>query len=185
VRNYLTKRSQRHCIAMWTISAIIAATVVIFGSASSVADHAKAGPAGLADLGMFRVTATQTTSDAHACGLDLRRILPRLRNDLVAGGMQARAEADAMVTLTIITAHDAKREVCATSPMLGVYRKISYFDDDAGWLRTGHIALWQKGTGVVSGMADHPSAVAGAVDRLAETLLKNWRSAKNKASANK
>ncbi|MDF1790425.1 MAG: hypothetical protein P1U88_00875 [Thalassobaculaceae bacterium] len=79
------------------------------------------------------------------------------------------------VTLSVITAQDEGTGVCATTPMLGVYRTVSYFDDSVGWLRTGHAVLWQRGSSTVTASADHPGAAKDAVTVLARTLLSTWR----------
>ncbi|NCG40738.1 MAG: hypothetical protein GWP30_07070, partial [Actinobacteria bacterium] len=58
---------------------------------------------------------------------------------------------------------------------LGVYRKVAYYDDDAGWLRNGYVVLWQRGQQVMSGTADHAEMTTMVVQQLSEKLIESWR----------
>jgi hypothetical protein len=122
-----------------------------------------------------RLTASQTTPSATACGIDLQDLLPALSEVMTDGGLEFADESPVTVTLSVITAQDESSGTCATTPMLGVYRTVSYFDDSVGWLRTGHAVLWQRGSTTITPSADHPGAAKDAVAVLARTLLTSWR----------
>lgn len=130
--------------------------------------------AALSGIQSIRLTASQTTPSAMTCGIDLQDLLPTLSETMAAGGLHLDPESGVTVTLSVITAHDETTGACATTPMLGVYRTVSYFDDAVGWLRTGHAVLWQRGSSTVTVSADHPGAAKDAVLVLARDLLNSW-----------
>lgn len=141
--------------------------------------------ADLAGVTTVRIAINQTTPDAMGCGLDLGRLLPVLSDGLRAGGLAVDPAADVTIALTVLTGYDAATGVCATAPMLGTYRRISYFDKAVGWLRSGHVVLWQRGTTATSAIADHDSLVRRAITDLSEALLTSWRSANGGGLANR
>ncbi|HSG72867.1 MAG TPA: hypothetical protein VLA12_20810, partial [Planctomycetaceae bacterium] len=71
---------------------------------------------------------------------------------------------------------------CGTATMLGAYREVSYFDEEAGQLRSGHIVLWQRGTMALSRTADHNDVVLEEVGRLGDALLDTWQTEKPSTS---
>ena len=74
-----------------------------------------------------------------------------------------------------MTTHDTAARLCATAAMLGAYQLVDYFDDKAGWLKSGYIVLWQRGAQVLSSPADHPLATERTLARLTDNLLKTRR----------
>lgn len=131
--------------------------------------------AALFGVDSVRLTASQTTPSATACGIDLKDLLPVLSETVAEGGLQLDEESPVTVTLSVITAQDETTGTCATTPMLGVYRTVSYFDDSLGWLRTGHAVLWQRGSSTITPSPDHPGAAKDAITVLARNLLTSWR----------
>lgn len=156
-------------------AAVMLAVLLVTASADARSEGAE--PADLAGIVSVRVNVSQTTPDAMACGIDLRELLPTVSEGLVTGGLTVDRSADATVTLTILTGYDQKAGMCATAPMLGAYRKVSYFDEKVGWLRSGQVVLWQRGTATATPAADHPGAVQRAVTALTQALLASWRTA--------
>lgn len=141
-------------------------------------DAARAEPpvrAGLKGVAALRVTVTQTTPDAVNCGVVIKPLLERLQRVLREGGLAVVETADTVATISFMVAHDPERGVCATSGLLGAYRGVTFFDDKAGWLSTGHVALWQRAMQSIAGRADNEAAVNRMVDRLAGDLLDSWR----------
>lgn len=135
-------------------------------------------PAAVADLAGVsgvQINISQTTPDAMTCGVDLRVLVPLLSKELVAGGLSIDPEAEVTVTLSVLTGYHAASDVCASAPMLGAYRRVSYFDEKAGWLRNGQVVLWQRGTTTATASADHDQALRHAVSGLSGVLLESWR----------
>jgi len=91
------------------------------------------------------------------------------------GGFISIPETDTLATLGLMTTYDQGRNACGTSATLGVYKKVSYFDDSVGWLRTGYVVLWQRGQQVQSGVSGHAASTAVVVQQLADTLIQSWQ----------
>ncbi len=143
-----------------------------------VAAHAQqlvAPDADLMALDAVRVTASQTTPDAVPCGVDLRLALPVVEKQLQAGGVRATKSPNAVVTFSLMTTHNPASRLCATAVMLGAYRLVSYFDETAGWLKSGYVVLWQRGAQVLSSPNDHPLATERTLARLVENFLQTRR----------
>lgn len=166
----------------WFRSALVAVLLVAV-PATGQADQAEA--ADLAGVAAVRIAINQTTPDAMNCGIDLQRLLPVLSDGLRAGGLAVRPSADVTIALTVLTGYDSDTGVCATAPMLGTYRRVSYFDAAVGWLRSGHIVLWQRGTTATSAIAEHAGLVQRAVIDLSTALLTSWRADNGGGVANR
>lgn len=146
---------------------------------------AGASVADLAGVRGVRVAISQTTPDAMSCGIDLRGLLPLVSEGLAQGGLAIDPSAEVTVTLTVLTGYDGASGVCASAPMLGAYRQVSFFDEKAGWLRSGQVVLWQRGTASATASADHAEAVRQAVTSLSEAFLSSWRDANSGGLANR
>ena len=160
-------RTRRAMLALPVLLTVISATA-----------HAEVG--GAADLSgvtAVQLTVNQTTPDALTCGVDLRQLSPVVSDALQVGGLIVDPASDVTVALTILTGYDADTGVCATTPMLGAYRRVAYYDDAVGWLRSGDVVLWQRGTTATSASADHARAARSAVSELSDALLASWRDA--------
>ncbi len=168
-----TRRFRRH-VSVCGFAVFLFLGLSPFAAAAQV-PAAQRPDANLMSLEAVRVTASQTTSDAITCGLDLRSLLPGVESSLQAGGLRMSTSTRTIVTVSLLTMHDDARGICSTATMLGAYRMVDYFDETEGWLRTGYVVLWQRGVQVVSSPADHPMAIERAAARLADTLLETWR----------
>ncbi|MGE4218562.1 MAG: hypothetical protein AB7G39_03860 [Alphaproteobacteria bacterium] len=130
----------------------------------------------LAHVASIQATISQPSPDAINCGIQAKALLPALERELAEGGLVlAKDKADAVATLSLMTAHDPDRGVCATSALLGAYRRVAFYDEKAGWLSTGHVVLWQRATQVVSGRGDHARVAEETVARLAREMVQSWR----------
>ena len=126
-----------------------------------------------------RVSFSQLTPDATTCGLSLQQFRPILRNELESTGLVLVAETDVLVTLGLMTTYDRGRDACGTSATLGAYKKVSYFDESVGWLRTGYVVLWQRGQQVMSGIAEHAESMDAVIQKLTEVFSDSWQQANN------
>ncbi len=156
------------------LGALLLAAMMAYPSVGN-AQSTVAPDANLADLKAVRITASQTTPDAVPCGLDLRLLMPVVEKRLQAGGLVATKSPKAVVTFSLMTSHDPAGRLCATAAMLGVYKMVNYFDDTAGWVKTGYAVLWQRGTQVLSSPSDHPLATERTLARLIDDMLKTGR----------
>ena len=155
---------------------------IMIHPASGRAQQLVAPDADLTTLDAVRVTASQTTPDAVPCGIDLRLALPVVERRLQAGGIRATKSPNAVVTFSLMTTHEPSGRLCATAVMLGAYRLVSYFDERAGWLKSGYVVLWQRGAQVLSSPNDHPLATERTLARLIDDLLKTRRERRNIAA---
>jgi hypothetical protein len=151
------------------VGCVLASTV----SAQSRPD--KRPDADMSTLKEVRVTASQTTPDAVNCGPDLAALLPHVEAELASGGMRIVKSPRHLVTVSILTSHDAARGICSSAAMLGTYKLVSFFDEAKGALQSGYIVLWQRGKQVISVPTDHAAAVETAVNRLVDIFIKDWQ----------
>lgn len=158
-------RALRHVVPL---AALLAATP---GAASGAAGT----DVDLAGVRAVRVAVSQTTPDAMNCGVDLRGLLPLVSEGLATGGLAVDPGAEVTVTLTVLTGYHSGTGVCASAPMLGAYRRVSFFDEQAGWLRNGQVVLWQRGAATATASADHGEAVRRVVGELSAAFLASWR----------
>jgi hypothetical protein len=154
--------------------AALAALLLLPVAAPAAAETPRAS---LARVKAVKASISQTTPAAPDCGIDSRALLPRLERALAEGGLVLRATSPVTVTMSLMTAYDANRGVCASSVLLGAYRGVTFFDEEAGWLTAGDIVLWQRATDILSARGDHEKAAERAVDRLATALVASWKTA--------
>lgn len=171
----------------WTQWCLGAGAALVFSISGAVAQSVsgKAPDADLSRVGKIRVTASQITPDAVACGLSLSDAIPLIERELQAGGLRVVVEPRNLVTLSLMTTHDKARGICASTAMLGAYELASYFDSEEGWTRTGYVVLWQRGNQVISPVADHPEVVERTITRLSRLLLDGRRLARETAKNGK
>lgn len=155
---------------------------LMVGAVLTSAATAQSRPnADMSTLKEVRVTASQTTPDAVNCGPDLPALLPHIEEDLSAGGLRLVKSPQNLVTVSVLTSHDAIRGICSSAAMLGTYKLVSFYDEDKGALQSGYVVLWQRGKQVVSAPTDHASAVEGAVNDLVEIFVRDWQEAETAA----
>jgi hypothetical protein len=162
----------------------ILSLVLVLGSIAVSAVLAQSRPnADMSTLKEVRVTASQTTPDAVNCGPELSALLPHIEDDLAGGGLRIVKSPQNLVTVSVLTSHDAIRGICSSAAMLGTYKLVSFYDEDKGALQSGYVVLWQRGKQIVSAPTDHAGAVEAAVDGLVEIFLKDWQDAEAKTQA--
>jgi hypothetical protein len=162
-----------------SVTGLLLISLVLLGTTA----HAQQGGAvNLAEIENGRVTISPPSLDALPCGLEVPPLLSALSDKLQAGGITPVDEGPITITLSVLTHLEPDSDRCGTATMLGVYKKISYFDEEAGWLRSGQIVLWQRGTMILSPTADHREAVIGEAERLGGALLETWRADQSSTS---
>ena len=151
------------------MTSLLLAALVTF-SAPATAD-----PGSLAGVKQVRVKVSPPSLDALPCGLDMKALLTALSERLQSGGFIPSGDGAVTVTVSMMTHLEEGGDRCGTATMLGAYREVSYFDEEAGQLRSGHVVLWQRGTMALSRTADHPDVVLEEVRRLGDSLLETWQ----------
>ncbi|HEV7369757.1 hypothetical protein [Arenibaculum sp.] len=124
-----------------------------------------------------RVTISPMSADATDCRLAADPLLRELEQQLTAKGLKAMPESDVVATITVLSAYEPNAGRCSSAVMLGAYRKASFFDEDAGWLRTGHVVVWQSGLLTSSSPEQHPAGVRDALARLGDAMALDWHRA--------
>ena len=81
--------------------------------------------------------------------------------------------------MTILSSREGGSGPCTSAIMLGTYKKASFFDDQAAWLRTGYVVVWQSGLIFTSSADAHLGLARESVSRLGKAMLKDWRNANN------
>jgi len=108
--------------------------------------------------------------DGTVLGRELKQALDR---DKLSGG----GASDAVAVITVISTQDPERRSCTSTVMLGAYKKASFFDDSVGWIRTGHVVMWQSAVHTTSATDTHQAHARDAVSLLADSMMEKWREA--------
>lgn len=124
-----------------------------------------------------RVTISPMSADAADCRLTADPLLRDLEQQLTAKGLKTVPESDVVATITVLSTYEPNAGQCSSAVMLGAYRKASFFDEDAGWLRTGHVVVWQSGLLTSSVPEQHPAGVGDALTRLGDAMALDWHRA--------
>lgn len=131
----------------------------------------------------LRITVSPTTVESLDCGIESIALVRELQHGLEAGGIKP-TESDANLgVITILSVRDGDSGLCNSTLMLGAYKKASFFDKDAGWIRSGYVVMWQSAVLVASPAESHPVQVRDALARLGDALLGDWRTANRPATA--
>lgn len=158
-----------HGLVGLVLACAIAATPVRSAAAAS-----QDVPLTMAGITRATLGASQITPDGARCGLDPTRLVEVVRQPMLDAGFEPRDDAPTRVTLSAVTAQVPGGQ-CATAVLLGVYARESFFSAAAGWLRTGHVVLWQRSVMVVTPQGDHKAAVDDGARRLAVQMLTGWQ----------
>src|SRR4029079_1060144 len=86
---------------------------------------------------------------------------------------------ETMAVITVLSTRDGISGSCTSAIMLGTYKKASFFDDQAQWLRTGYVVIWQSGLIFSSPANAHLGLARESLGRLARAMLRDWRNANN------
>jgi len=157
------------------LACAIAATPVRSAAAAS-----QDVPLTMAGITQATLGASQITPDGARCGLDPAHLVEAVRQPMLDAGFEPRDDAPGRVTLSAVTAQlpggpQLPGGQCATAVLLGVYARESFFSAAAGWLRTGHVVLWQRSVMVVTPLGEHKAAVDDGARRLAVQMLASWQ----------
>jgi hypothetical protein len=153
----------------------LAAALLLAGAPVAAAEAPATPPLDFDGLTEASLVASPLTADSVQCGLDLARVVAAARQKLADGGLVLHEAAAARVTVSAVTIRVPDTDQCATTVLLGVYARESFFSASAGWLRTGYVVIWQRALMAATPAGGHAAAVSGVVGRLAEQMLAAWR----------
>jgi hypothetical protein len=128
-------------------------------------------------LGMkaVRVTVSPLTVDSIDCNIDGTYLVRELQRQFEAEGLAATNQQDRLAVISVLSAREPGGGACNSAIMLGAYKKASFFDADADWLRTGYVVVWQSALLVTSTAETHLGLTRDALARLGESMLKEWQ----------
>jgi hypothetical protein len=123
----------------------------------------------------LRVTTSPVPPGAIDCNIDNGALVHDLEQQLATGGLKVATSGDNVATVTVLSTSETTRGVCSSAVMLGAYSRMSFFDEAAGWLRSGYVVVWQSGLIVTSSPAEHLKTVRQALARLGNAMLRDWQ----------
>jgi hypothetical protein len=121
------------------------------------------------------------STDSIDCNIDSSLLVRDLQRQLEGDGLKSSATPETLAVITVLSTRQAGSGPCTSAIMLGAYKKASFFDDQAQWLRTGYVVIWQSALLFASPAATHLSLARDSLARLGQAMLKDWRSANNAA----
>jgi hypothetical protein len=125
----------------------------------------------------IHVTASPMSVESVDCNIDSSLLTHDLERQFSGEGLAVNQLPDTMAVVTVLSTRNDINGTCNSAIMLGAYKKASFFDDQAQWLRTGYVVVWQSGL-IFSSSADaHLGLARESLGRLAEAMLKDWRNA--------
>jgi hypothetical protein len=131
----------------------------------------------------LRITASPLNVYSIDCNIENTYLMRELQRQFEAEGVAIVIADDTLAVVSILSAREAGGGSCNSSIMLGAYKKASFFDDDAGWLRTGYVVIWQSALLITSPAETHLALSRDALARLGESMLNEWRMAGETTSA--
>jgi hypothetical protein len=127
----------------------------------------------------IKVTASPMAVESVDCNIDGTLLTHDLEHQFAADGLAVDQSPDTVAVVTVLSTREGGSGSCTSAIMLGAYKKASFFDDQAQWLRTGYVVIWQSGL-IFSSPADaHLGLARESLGRLAKALLRDWRNANN------
>jgi hypothetical protein len=122
-----------------------------------------------------RVTVSPLTVDSIDCNIDGSYLLRELQRQFESDGLAGADQEDALAVISVLSARESGGGACNSAVMLGAYKKASFFDQDAAWIRTGYVVVWQSALLVTSAADAHLDLTRDALARLGEAMLKEWK----------
>jgi hypothetical protein len=126
-------------------------------------------------INALRVTTSPVPPGAIDCNIDNGALVHDLEQQLATGGLKVTTSGDNVATVTVLSTSETTRGICSSAIMLGAYSRMSFFDEAAGWLRSGYVVVWQSGLIVTSSPAEHLKTVRQALARLGTAMLRDWQ----------
>jgi hypothetical protein len=125
------------------------------------------------------VTASPMAVESVDCNIDGSLLTHDLEHQFGADGLVIDQSPDTVAVVTVLSAREGGSGSCTSAIMLGAYKKASFFDSQAQWLRTGYVVIWQSGLIFTSPADAHLGLARESLSRLAKSMLRDWRSANN------
>jgi len=123
------------------------------------------------------VTASPMAVESVDCNIDGSLLTHDLEHQLAADGLAVDQSPETVAVVTVLSTREGGSGSCTSAMMLGAYKKASFFDDQAQWLRTGYVVIWQSGLIFTSPADAHLGLARESLSRLGKALLRDWRNA--------
>jgi hypothetical protein len=127
----------------------------------------------------IKVTASPMAVESVDCNIDGALLTHDLERQFAADGLAVDQSLETVAVVTVLSTREGGSGSCTSAIMLGAYKKASFFDDQAQWLRTGYVVIWQSGLIFTSPADAHLGLARESVTKLAKALLRDWRNANN------
>ena len=121
----------------------------------------------------IRVTGSPMSIESIDCKVDQRLLIRQLQRQFENEGLPSGDSDDALAVITVMSTRESEGP-CSSAIMLGAYKKASFFDNAAEWLRTGYFVVWQSGLLFASQADAHAALAADSLSRLGEAMLAEW-----------
>src|SRR6202011_4089013 len=93
----------------------------------------------------IKVTASPMAVESVDCNIDGSLLTHDLERQLTAARLAVDQSPDTLAVGSLLSTRAGGSGSCPSAIMLGAYKKASFFDDQAQWLRTGYVVIWQSG----------------------------------------
>lgn len=125
----------------------------------------------------IHITASPMSVESIDCNIDGSYLVRELQRQFEGEGLASSANFDSLAVITVLSAREGGSGTCNSAVMLGAYKKASFFDNEAAWLRTGYVVIWQSALLVASPADTHLTLARDSLARLGRVMLKEWRDA--------
>jgi hypothetical protein len=125
----------------------------------------------------IHITASPMSVESIDCNVDGSYLVRELQRQFEGEGLASSANFDTLAVITVLSAREGGSGTCNSAVMLGAYKKASFFDNEAAWLRTGYVVIWQSALLVASPADTHLTVARDSLARLGQVMLKEWRNA--------
>jgi len=158
---------------------IVSLTFVLAIGAAPAAAQGVASDTDFRGVTSIKVAASPLSIESVDCNIDGGLLSRDLDKQFAADGLAIGASPDVVAVMTVLSTRERGSGSCTSAIMLGAYKKASFFDDQAEWLRTGYVVVWQSGLIFSSPANAHLGLARESLARLARTMLRDWRNANN------
>jgi len=157
--------------------------LTVAGASAAAATQDVASDTDFRGITSIRVTASPMSVDSIDCNLDANLLAGELQHQLAGDGLTNSTGLDTLAVITVLSTREAGSGPCTSAIMLGAYKKASFFDDQARWLRTGYVVVWQSALLFTSPADSHLALARDSLQQLGKAMLTEWQRANNPKSS--
>jgi hypothetical protein len=155
----------------------LAIVILAFDFAAPAAAQDVAADMDFRGVSAIHITASPMSVESIDCNIDGSYLVRELQRQFEGDGLAKSADFDTLAVITVLSAREGGSGPCNSAVMLGAYKKASFFDNEAAWLRTGYVVIWQSALLVASPADTHLVLARDSLARLGQVMLKEWKDA--------